>query len=84
MASLSVDTTDHSERLQITELRRMPPWRKVALVGEMNHTVCSLALAGLCQRYPSDSPERRARRLADLVLGRELAERAYGPAAERN
>ena len=60
----------------------MPPWRKLALVGEMNQTVRTLALAGLRQRYPADTPAMRRRRLADLLLGPELAARAYGPFQE--
>ncbi len=77
------DTMSHVEQLQIEQLRKMPPWRKLALVGEMNQTVRTLALAGLRQRYPDDSPEQRRRRLANLVLGQELATRIYGPLLER-
>ena len=45
----------------------------------MNQTVRTLALSGLRQRYPNDSDELLQRRLADLILGPELASRAYGP-----
>jgi hypothetical protein len=72
------DTSPEIERLQIERLRQLPPWRKLALVGEMNQTVRTLALAGLRQRYPEDTPAQRQRRLADLVLGSELASRVYG------
>jgi len=34
---------------------------------------------GLRQRHPGDTPARRYRRLADLMLGPELAARVYGP-----
>jgi hypothetical protein len=60
----------------------MPVWRKMVLVSDMNGTVRGLALAGLRQRYPDDSPTQRWRRLADLVLGQELAARVYGPRCE--
>ena len=73
------DTHPDITRLQIEQLRRMPPWRKLALVDDMNRTVHSLSLAGLRQRYPGDTPAQRRRRLADLLLGPELADRAYGP-----
>ncbi len=73
------DTHPDVTRLQIEHLRRMPPWRKLALVDDMNRTVHSLSLAGLRQRYPGDTPAQRRRRLADLLLGPELATRAYGP-----
>jgi hypothetical protein len=51
-------------------------------VGEMNRMVRTLALAGLRQRYPDEPPTQRRRRLADLLLGPELAELAYGPLLE--
>jgi hypothetical protein len=82
MVTLSRDTAPDIERMQIAHLRRMPPWRKLALVGEMNRTVQTMALAGLRQRYPDDTPEQRRRRLAALLLGSELATRAYGPGPE--
>ncbi len=81
-ATLSPDTSPEAERLQVRGLRQMPPWRKLALVGEMNQTVRALALAGLRQRYPADTPAMRRCRLADLLLGPELAARAYGPFRE--
>ena len=52
------------------------------MVSEMNRTIRALALAGLRQRYPADTPAMRQRRLADLLLGPELAARAYGPFQE--
>ncbi|RLC84129.1 MAG: hypothetical protein DRI79_13290 [Chloroflexi bacterium] len=82
MATLSPDTSPHIERIQIERLRRMPAWRKLSLVGEMNRAVRDLALAGLRQRHPDDTPARRRRRLATLLLGKELAARVYGPAPE--
>jgi hypothetical protein len=76
------DTHPEIERMQIEHLRQMPAWRKIELVGDMNETVRTLALAGLRQRHPDDTPAQRRRRLADLMLGPELAARAYGPLQE--
>lgn len=45
----------------------------------MNATVRALALVGLRERYPEAGPEALRRRLADLLLGEELAAKAYGP-----
>jgi hypothetical protein len=84
MTTLSPDTPLEIERLQIERLRQMPPWRKMTLVGEMNRTVRALALAGLRQRHPDDTPAQRRRRLADLLLGPELAGRVYGPLPEES
>ena len=82
MVTLSPDTAQHIERMQIERLRRMPAWRKLALVGQMNRTVQAMALAGLRQRHPDGTDEQRRRRLATLLLGSELATRAYGPGPE--
>jgi hypothetical protein len=82
MATLAADTTPEIERLQVERLRQMPPWRKMALMAEMSQTIRLLALAGLRQRHPDDTPAQRQRRLADLMLGPELAARVYGPLLE--
>jgi hypothetical protein len=79
VVTLSRDTATDIERMQIERLRRLPAWRKLSLVGEMNRTLHAMALAGLRQRHPDDTPEQRRRRLADLLVGPELATRAYGP-----
>lgn len=84
MTTLPNDTAPEIERLRIERLRQMPPWRKLALMAEMGQTVRNLALAGLRQRHPDDTPAQRQRRLADLLLGEELAARAYAPASEEN
>ena len=82
MTTLSSDTIPQVERLQIERLRQMPPWRKMELMAEMCQTVQMLALAGLRQRYLNDTADQQRRRMADLKLGPELAERVYGPGPE--
>ena len=82
MNHLSTDTHPEIERLRIERLNQMPPWRKMELMAEMGQSVKVLALAGLRQRHPQDSPAQLRRRLADLLLGPELAARAYGPLEE--
>jgi hypothetical protein len=82
MTPLSRDTAPDVERMQIEHLRGMSASRKLRLVAQMNRTVEELALAGLRQRYPDDTEEQRRRRLATLLLGSELATRAYGPGPE--
>ena len=76
------DTHPDAERVQVALMRQAPPWRKLALLGQMNATVKDLALRGLRQRHPGASEAELRRRLADLVLGAELAARAYGPLEE--
>lgn len=82
MTTLSPDTHPSAEQLQKDLLRRMPAWRKLELMAEMGEVVRALALAGLRQQHPDDSPAQRKRRLADLMLGPALAARVYGPLLE--
>ncbi|MCP4203953.1 MAG: hypothetical protein GY769_18705 [bacterium] len=73
------DTSPDAERVRLEVYRKMPPERKLELVEDANDTARALALAGLRLRYPDEPPERLHRRLFGLILGEELAERAYGP-----
>ena len=77
--SLFPDTSPEAEAVLITLLRQAPPWRKLHMVGQLNQTVRTLALSGLRRRYSEATPKELRRRLADLLLGPELARRAYGP-----
>jgi len=79
MSTLADDTDPDLERWQIEQLRQMPVWRKLELMTAMSESVKLLALAGLRQRHPAATPAELRRRLADLLLGPELAARAYGP-----
>lgn len=78
MSTLSADTHPEAERVQIELLRKLPAWRKLQIVGEMNQTVRTLMLSGLRQRFPHATDAELRRRLADLMLGEELAARVYG------
>jgi hypothetical protein len=79
MFATNSDTRPEAADLQRRLLRQAGPARKLAMLGEMNLTVKTLALSGLRSRYPDDTPEMLRRRLADLILGPELANRVYGP-----
>ena len=72
-------TSPEVERVLFDLARSAPAWRKVELMGEMYRTVRDLALSGLRQRHPDASPSELRRRLADILLGPELALRVYGP-----
>jgi hypothetical protein len=82
MTTLFSDTNPAAEHVLLELLRRAPAWRKLHMVGELNATTRTLALSGLRQRHPLATPAELRRRLADLVLGPELALRAYGPLPE--
>ena len=78
MTSGFSDTSPDTERVLFDLARNAPAWRKVELMGEMYRTVRDLALSGLRHRYPDASPDKLRRRLADILLGAELAARVYG------
>jgi len=79
MRTLAEDTQPEAERVLIELLRGASPKRKLAMVLNANRTARLLALTGLRERHPNESPARLQRRLADLWLGPELAAKAYGP-----
>ncbi len=84
MIEILSDTRPEIMTLQLKLLRQTSPVRKLAMLGQMNQTVITLAFSGLCSRYPDDSPEMLKRRLADLILGSELAGLVYGPLIDKN
>jgi len=79
MRTLAEDTSPEAEEILVNIWRRASAARKIAMVLSANRTTRALALTGLRERYPNESEARLQRRLADLRLGPELAEKAYGP-----
>ena len=82
MSALFPDTRPEAEAILIDLLRKAPPWRKLEMVGQLNEAVKTMMLIGLRERYPGESPALLNRRMADLLLGPELATRVYGPLSE--
>jgi hypothetical protein len=80
--TLAEDTHPAAEHALVELLRRATPARKIAMVLDANRTARLLALTGLRERHPGESPDRLRRRLADLWLGPKLASKAYGPPAD--
>ncbi len=78
-ARLFSDTSLEAEAIMSKIYRQTPPWRKLEMVAQMNETVRLLALSGLRQRHPDADEDEIGRRYADIILGKDLAERAYGP-----
>ncbi len=83
MQTLAADTRPETERVLVELLRGLSAARKIAIVLSANRTARALVLTGLRERYPSESPARLQRRLADLWLGPGLAAKAYGPLPPR-
>jgi hypothetical protein len=77
MTALYSDTRPEIEQIQIEIIRRMPAWKKFAIVDDLNETVRALAISGIKQRHPEATPAQIQRLLADLMLGAELAGRVY-------
>jgi hypothetical protein len=82
MATRLSDTSPEAERVQIEILRSMPSWRKFQLWNDLNMSVRQLTLTGLRERFPSASRQELQRRLATILLGPELAAKAYGPESD--
>jgi hypothetical protein len=78
MSGYYTDTHPKMEALQIKLLRETPPWRKMEMLVSLNAAARELALAGLRRRYPEAGPAELRRRLADLLLGEDLAQKVYG------
>ena len=79
MARLFSDTTPEAEAVLFGLLREAPGWRKMQMMDQLNASVRTLLLSGLRERHPQADEAELRRRLADLLLGKELAEKAYGP-----
>jgi hypothetical protein len=77
MSTLSKDTHPEIEQIQLEIIRRMPAWKKFALVDDLNETVKAFAISGIRQRCPGATPEQIQRQLASLMLGEELAHKVY-------
>jgi hypothetical protein len=77
------DTHPEAERVQIALMRAAPPWRKMALLGQLNATVKALAWEGLRRRHPYASEQTLRRYLAEQLLGMDLAARVYGPQLDK-
>ncbi len=73
------DTHPDIEKRLIAMLREVPVSRKLEMLDDLNQMVREIALQGLRRMYPDATEAQLRRRLADLLLGEELAERAYGP-----
>ena len=79
---LNSDTSPDVEEMLFTYWRDAPAAEKWRRMMELNHSARFLALTGVRRRYPGASEEEIRRRLADLLLGAELAARVYGPPAD--
>jgi hypothetical protein len=82
MPPFYTDTFPAMEALQVQLLRTAPPWRKMEMLAGLNASARSLAVIGLRQRYPHAGEAELERRLADLLLGPDLARKVLGEAED--
>jgi hypothetical protein len=75
---MNMDTSPEAEEVLFKLWRETPGWRKLELMEDMNRTARQLAMIGLRRRHPNASPEELERRLADMLLGEEMAAKVYG------
>lgn len=73
------DTSPEAEAVLFGLWRETPGWRKWEMMEALNRSARELALAGLRCRHPQATSDELRRRLADLLLGPELAAEVYGP-----
>ena len=78
---LNADTAADIERLQIETWRQMSPAEKAAIVSGLTQASVEMAQAGIRDRYPDASPREHFLRLAILLLGDEIAAKAYPESA---
>jgi hypothetical protein len=78
MSLLSADTHPKMEAVQIELWRQASPTRKMNMLAQLNAALRVLAVTGLRSRYPHADEAELRRRLADLLLGADLARKVYG------
>jgi len=78
MSTLHADTHPKMEALQIQLWRQAGPTHKMNMMAQLNASARLLALSGLRSRNPKAGEPELRRKLADLLLGKELARKVYG------
>lgn len=73
------DTTPEAMEAQMNALRAMTPSRRLALAVGWSQNIRGLISQRLKAEHPELPPEDLRRMLAERLMGRELAIRAYGP-----
>lgn len=78
MTALYSDTHPKMEALQIQLWRQASPTQKMNMLAQLNASARTLALAGLRSRFPNASEDELRYKMAVLLLGEDLAVKAYG------
>jgi hypothetical protein len=78
---LALDTPADVERRQIESWRRMSAAEKAATITGLTRAAYAMTWAGVRHRHPGAPPREHFLRVALIVLGPDLACRAYPDAA---
>jgi len=78
---LALDTAIDVERRQVEVWRAMTSAQRAALISGLTQAAHRMAVAGVRQRHPDAAPDEQFLRLAIVILGSDLARRAYPDAA---
>jgi hypothetical protein len=78
---LTLDTSPDIERRQVESWRQMSAAQKAATVTGLTRAAYALTSAGVRQRHPDASSREHFLLVAVIVLGPDLARRAYPDAA---
>lgn len=73
------DTSTNAETMRLRALQAMTPARRLKLALGWSQSVRELTRRSLYQQHPELSPCELHRLLAERLLGKELAKKAYGP-----
>lgn len=80
MTALFPDTHPKIEALLIQLWQQASPTRKMNMLAQLNASARLLALTGLRAQFPQAGEAELRRKLADLLLGQDLARKVYGEA----
>jgi len=72
------DTTSTADAMRLRALQAMTPTRRLGLALGWSQSVRELTLNSLHQQHPELSPQELHLLLAERLLGKELAQKAYG------
>jgi hypothetical protein len=73
------DTTSTAEAVRLRALQAMTPARRLGLALGWSQSVRELTRSSLHRQHPELPPLELHRLLAERLLGKELALKAYGP-----
>lgn len=72
-----MDTSPEIEAMQFKFYREAPTWRKMEMMAGLHRMARTLSMSGLRQRHPEATDVELRRRLAEMLLGPELAAHVY-------